>query len=369
MNNTVATISRQSKLTRPLFGYRGLQDVFIQNLAELIASGIPLLEVLDTLTNEPSLQAFRRVAQNIYDSITRGEPLWRSLEMTGVFSVHTVTLVRIGEETGKLSQNLRVLVLQQEKQKMFVSRITSALLYPVFILSVTTVVGITIAWFILPRLVTVFAQLKADVPLITQILIRFGTVMQSHGDIIVLSFLGSCIFLYLFLFEFPATKSIGYWLLLHTPGVGRLLVEVEVARFGFIFGSLLDVGTSPVYAITSLGATTVFPQYKKIYTTLQMAIENGVSMSTVFSTNQWMNAYIPISVQRAVAVGERSGTLVPSVQKIGETYTEKSEITIKNLTVLLEPVLLVVVAVGVLFVALAVVLPIYQLVGNLNRGI
>lgn len=370
MNTTVSNDrSRPQKIARPLFGYHGLQDVFLQNLAELIASGIPLLDVLDALSNERSLRSFRPVATVIYESISRGEPLWRSLEMVGVFSPHAITLIRIGEETGKLSQNLQVLVIQQEKQKIFLSRIVSALLYPIFILSVTVVVGITIAWFILPRLVNVFAQLRTDIPLVTRVLIRIGAIMQAHGDIIILGFFAILILAYLFLFEFSRTKKFGYWLLLHIPGVGRLLTEIEIARFGFVFGSLLDVGTSPIYAIDSVRATTMFPQYKRIYSKLNSAIENGITLSGAFDANPWMNRYIPISVQRTIAVGERSGTLVASMQKIGDTYTAKSEITIKNLTVLLEPILLVIVAAGVLFVALAVVLPIYQLVGNLNRGI
>ncbi len=163
------------------------------------------------------------------------------------------------------------------------------------------------------------------------------------------------------------TKHIGRKLLFKVPGTGRLLKEVEIAQFGYLFGTLLGAGL-PIHRATELlaGATTA-PQYAALYRFFATSLEDGLSFKDALSKYKHSTRLLPAGVQQMIFSAERSGSLPDVLLTIGRTYEQKSEITTKNLESIIEPVLLVIVAGGVLLVAIAVILPIYNLVGGFTQ--
>ena len=125
-----------------------------------------------------------------------------------MFSAFYVNMVKSGEESGKLIENLKVVSLEQEKDRVFKSRLRSAMMYPVFVLSLTAVVGIGIAWFILPKLATVFSQLKIKLPLITKILIGAGTFLGEHGRVVVPAGIAFIVVVLFLTFSFISCTSV-----------------------------------------------------------------------------------------------------------------------------------------------------------------
>jgi type II secretory pathway component PulF len=344
------------------------RDYFVENLSMLVASGMPLLSAIETLRGEiisPSLQSS---LQDLEDDIEAGSPLWKALDQTELFRSHTISLVRIGEETGKLSANLKLIAVQEEKDKALRGKILGAILYPVLVLSLTAGVGIAIAWFILPRLATVFSQLNIELPLLTQYLIASGTFLEAYGVFVFPALLLVVAVVFYFVFYFPKTKFIGQYFLFSLPGVGKLLMEVEISRFGYLLGTLLNAGLPATQALDSLHVATDFPQYKKLYGHLRDSVEEGNSIQKSFTLYPKARSLIPISIVRLIGAGEQSGNLSEVLIRISDTYEQKTENTAKNLTILLEPILLVVVWGGVVMVALAVILPIYNLIGGFNDG-
>jgi type II secretory pathway component PulF len=335
----------------------------------LIASGMGVIDALKAVKADVRSTRMRRLIDQMAEDIEAGSPIWRTLDDAKLFPMHTISLIRIGEESGKLAENLEVVSVEQEKDRDFRSKIRSAMMYPIFVLGLTVVFGIGISFFILPKLALVFSQLKIQLPLITRVLIGVGVYMSNAGlgvIPIVLAIFGAVLYL---IFYFPKTKLIGQSILFHTPGIKRLIQEVEVARFGYLLGTLLQAGMPIAQALHSLAEASSFPHYRRFYVFLAHSIEEGFSFQTSFARyGHRLRRLIPTPVQQLIITGEHSGNLPEILLRVGKSYEGKTEATTKNLTVILEPVLLVIVWLGVISVAFAVILPIYRLVGELQTS-
>jgi type II secretory pathway component PulF len=239
-------------------------------------------------------------------------------------------------------------------------------LYPLFVLVLAVIIGLFIAWFILPRLALVFLQLKIELPFLTKILIQFGLFLGSYGLYAVPIFLLCLIVLLFFIFSFSGTKIIGEHLLFLFPGVKRLIKETEITRFGYLLGSLISAGLPLPDALRSLSQATSFFRYQQFYLFLYTSVSDGNSFKKSFVLYKKTYVLIPVPVQQLVIAGEQSGTLSQTLINIGTEYEIKTDSSVKDLSVILEPILLVIVWVVVVAIALAVILPIYGLLGGLQ---
>lgn len=370
MNRTSSSWIQSAKERMSIsFGKIGLgseRDYLLQNLGTLITSGMTVLEALETVEEGSRSRALSRLIGRIRAEIESGSPLWKALAAPDLFSAAAISLIRSGEESGKLSQNMRLVSEQEEKSRLFRSRIRSAMLYPVFVFSLTIILGIGIAWFILPKLAAVFSQLKIELPLITKILISAGNFLALHGAVAIPIFVAVVAVIVFFIFFFSKTKFIGQAMLLRTPGIGTLIQEVELARFSYLLGTLLSAGLPIQRALHTLTQATAIPAYERLYLYLEQSIIEGNSFEQAFKGYRRLDRLIPVTIQRLVTTGERSGSLSKTLVSVSTTYEAKVETTTKNISIILEPVLLVIVWLGVVAVALAVILPIYSLVGGLK---
>lgn len=344
------------------------RDYLVENLSMLIAGGMTVLLAIDAVSADMKSRNMKNILATLRDDIEGGFPLWKAFEHSGIFRDHTISLVRLGEETGKLSENLKLVAEQEEKDRIFRSKIKSAMMYPVFVLSLTVVVGVSIAWFILPRLATVFAQLRVELPLLTKWLIASGTFLGEYGVVAIPVFFLFIGFVLFFIFSFSKTKFIGQAMLFTIPGIKKLFQEVELARFGYLLGTLLQAGVPVIQSLDSLYNATLFPRYKKFYEYLRDSVQEGNSFQKSFASYKNSSILVPTTIQRLITTGEQSGNLPETLIKISATFEDRTENTTKNITVILEPILLVVIWLGVVAVALAVVLPIYSLIGGLNTN-
>lgn len=353
---------------RLVFGLGKERASVMASLTMLISSGLPINSALEAIQQDVRSGRMRSILTAVRQEVESGSPLWRALAASGLFPDHAISLIRLGEQSGKLRENLRLAAAEQEKNLQFRSKLRSAMLYPVFVLGLTAVIGVGIAWFILPKLATVFAQLRMDLPLITRILIRVGAWLGRYGLYALPAAAGVVLAALYFLFSYPKTKAAGQALLSTLPGIKQLLQEVELARFGYLLGTLLEAGLPVNQALDALSAATDDRRYRRLYDQVNRSIQDGNSFQKSFAAYRHINQLVPVPIQQLVVAAEKSGRLAPTLLKIGQLFEERSDTTTKNLTVILEPVLLVIVWLGVVAVALAVILPIYNLVGGLNTS-
>lgn len=343
------------------------REYFTSNLASLSKAGLPVGWSLQTLQDNTSSAALRQAIQQMRHDIDDGSPFWKALDRAHLVSPETLMLCRIGEESGNLPENLRLAAQQEEKQRMFKSKIRTAMMYPSFVLSTTLVVGLGIAWFLLPRLAHTFENLGVKLPLISRLILGFGTFLQHYGLVVVGGTALLLVGLGIALATVPAVKRVGRQLAFMIPGIGRLLREVELARFGYLMGSLLAAGIQVTESLRLLRGATTQPSYQAFYDHLSHSFDEGYNFRVTFAKKHRTTLLIPGPVQQMIIAGEYSGTLADTLKNVGAMYEDKANVTAGNLETLLEPIMLVLVWIGVLAVAVGVILPIYSLVGNLNH--
>ena len=345
------------------------KEFFVENFTLLITSVMDVLGALEIMKLETSKKYMKKIIQNVIDDIVDGSTLWRAFENMKIMPSGSLALLKIGEESGRFIENMKVIVSQHQKHSVFRQRLRSAMLYPTLIFIVALVVGVMISWIILPRLSTVFYSLDIELPLITRWLIAFGDFLGVSGSWFIPTMLVFTFLFVYFLFFFRKTKILGQKFLFRIGLLRKLIMEIELARMGYTFGVLLNAGIPIVDSIRSLIHAGIFPHYLKFYMHLAQSIEDGNTFQQSFRSYRNAEKIIPISVQQLIIASERSGSLSETLLQIGQRYEEKIEISTKNLTTLLEPILLIIVWLMVVGIAVAIILPIYSLIGNFDSSL
>lgn len=217
-----------------LIGLGKERNFFLENFANLLNSGMPLLDSLTLVADEIKNKTLRTLVVKMAEDIGAGYSLADSMEKTELFSPHVIALVRIGQTSGRLNENIKIIVVEQKKSQEMNGKIRSALMYPGFVLVLVLVVGIGIAWFILPKLATVFNGLSLEIPAITRYLINFGQFLDQYGIIAVPCFFAFLACMIYLVFFNKKTRFVGEAFLFHCPGISRLMKESEIAKFGFL---------------------------------------------------------------------------------------------------------------------------------------
>jgi type II secretory pathway component PulF len=342
------------------------RDYFLENFSMLITSGMDVFSALSVIQDGSHSQSLKKILARAKNDIDAGLPLWKTLQETHMISDHAVALIQLGEESGRLAENIRIITARQKKEKTFQSAVRSAMLYPVLIVMVACIIIAGIMWFILPHLASVFSQLKIQLPLITRILIGAGVFVRAYGSVVLpLGIAFGALAVYV-LFFFPKTKHLGHALFFYIPGIHRIMQEVELSRFGSMLGTLLSAGLPIVDALHALANSASFLSYKKLYRHMASSVKDGASLKESLRAYRGNMRLIPLPIQSIIATSEQTGKLAEALITIGNAYEEKSAASSKDISLLIEPILLIIIWLGVLFVALAVVLPVYRILGGVQ---
>lgn len=346
-------------------GFHEEREYFIENLSLLVSSGMDILASIAAISSSFKTKRMKNIVLYIEKSITSGFPLWQAFEKTELFPSRTIALLRSGEETGRLPEHLNLITLQLHKEKVLKSRILSALIYPAIILMLAFVVALGSAWYILPNLVSIFNEAQGTMPLATKILLSLGMFLRTYGIIVVPGMIIFTALVVYILFVNKRFRFIGDAILFRIPGINTLLRGVELARFTYIFGVLIQSGFQVSEALESVKDGTVYLSYRKFYNHIQDNIEKGESFQTTFSSYPHSDRYIPQPIQQLIISAEKSGRLPDTFIKISGIFEEKTEVMSKDLATILEPTVLVVVGLIVGFVVIAITSPIYDLSNQL----
>ncbi len=338
-----------------------------ENIALMLLGGLNIADVLKAIEAELKSSKIKSIVNRMYDQIQNGDPIWKALGDSGLLSEHLLSVVKIGEESGRLAENLQIVVEQKERDAEFRAKLRSASLYPGFVLILMIFIGLGVGIFILPRLSGIYENLSVELPLITQIMISLGNFMGKYGYIFASLVLITISLITYILFINKKTKGLGQSLILKTPILKRLIQEIEISRLGFLFGTLLNAGIPLVEALHLVKESSSFYAYQKMYEGWVVEVEKGYSLKEAFDRTVATAKFLPLYPKQAIITGERTGTLGNSLIKIGEIYIKKNENSTKDLSILLEPILLMIVWTGVAFIAFAVILPIYSLVGDITQ--
>lgn len=338
---------------------------FTKHLSVMLKSGIPLSESVETLKNQTTNNSLKEILTQIHYDIENGQSLESALaKHNQVFSSLYISLIGIGEKSGNLENSLEYLSEQLKKSYDFDKKIQAATLYPKLILVATVIMGMFISLFVLPKLVDLFNSLEVKLPLSTKILLFTANIMKSYGIIIVGAFIGIGI-LVTQLLKTPQIKPRWHKLLLSLPFIGKLNQNIELASFCRSMGIMLKSGLTITDALkTQINATDNLA-YKGYLENLLKSTEKGKKLSEELSSKKY--PLIPPIAPKMIGVGEDTGKLEDVLVYLGDFFEEDVDDTTKNLSNILEPILLLVIGVVVAFVSLAIISPIYQLTGGIRR--
>ncbi|MDB4978882.1 MAG: type secretion system protein [Candidatus Peribacteria bacterium] len=338
----------------------------IQNLATMLNAGLPLIDSIHTLQKETKAKPIRKLLQRVVDAVESGSALWRALEAQHFFSPHAISLIRIGEEAGNLSENLQNLAAQQEKDAALSGKIKMAMIYPAIVIVLMFIIVMGLGLFVLPNLLGVLTSLNAKLPLTTVWLIKFTNMFQKYAAVMIPGIIGGALLLVI-LGKFTRLKVVFQWLIFKVPGIGRLARESTIARFGIILGSLLEAGVPLIEALNSLAEVTSIVSYRRFYFRLVEHVNIGDSFSKSFDSIRGSQKLLPISVQQLVATGEKSGSLAKILIKISDIYEKKANQTAEKLPIILEPMILLFIGALVGLIAFSIIVPIYSVVGSVGK--
>jgi len=333
----------------------------------LLAAGVDTASALTATAAGVRNRELRRRLTDAAADVQAGQPIWEALAGQKLLSAHQTWLVRVGEESGTLTRHIGAVVEQERREESFQRRLMSALLYPVIVIVIAGAVGLGVSWLILPRLVTVFRSLRVDLPALTQLLLDAGVFLSKNGvwavpaAALVLALLG-----YL-LFAAPRTRWIGQVLLLGTPGFGRLIREVELARLGSVVGSLLQAGVPIPEALAALAESAAFHPYPRLYRHLYSQVAAGRTLDEALEAWSGSGRFIPATVRQVLATAEQSGQLAAATVQLGQAYERRLETTTKDLVAIVEPLMLFIVWIGVVGLAASIITPIYSVLQGIQR--
>lgn len=339
--------------------------LFTKHLAVMIRSSIMVAEALETLAAAARSARFRRVLSLVLADVRNGLSLADALRKhPKVFDEMYVSLISIGEASGTLRENLEFLALQLAKERSIRQKIRAAMLYPAIVFAATTIMGGSISLFVLPRLVDFFAAFEVELPLMTRILLFVANLMKNYGIFIVA---GAVLAFVLFLLTVRSrpVKPLWHRFLLHFPIVGPFLTNVQLARFTRNFGTLLQSAVPAVRGLEVTAGTLSNLTFRADLLAVSEMLAQGTSIADALSDERFQE--FPPLVSKMILVGERTGRLPETLLYLGDFYEEEIDTFTKNLTTILEPLLLLGIGLVVGFVALAIISPIYELTGSIRR--
>ncbi len=362
-------IAKSSEKTNPLlnifsisfsFGNVPVEDkiVFARNLAAMVHAGVGLTRAMSILEKQTERENFKKIISDINETITKGSTLSESLrKYPKIFSEFFVALVRVGEETGRLSESLKEVTSYMEKTTQLVRKIKGVMIYPSIVVCVIILIGILMLTYVVPTLTSTFKEMKADLPASTKFIIAVSDALSQHTALI-FSLLAVFIALMIIFVKSKIGGRIIDIVLLKIPVVGKIVKEVNAARTARTLSSFFSAGVSVSQSLKIVEDVLQNHLYKEVMANARAGIEEGKPLSLFFK--EATNLY-PSIVGEMVAVGEETGTSGEMFKSIADFYEEEVDRKTKDLSTIIEPVIMVFVGTAVGFFALAMISPIYSL--------
>lgn len=336
--------------------------IFSRNLATMIQAGLPLSRALAIFLKQTQNPKFREVLRSIIDDINKGMALSDAMgKYPKVFEAVFVSMVRAGEESGGLVEALNVVGGQMEKTYSIKKKVKGAMMYPAMVVLVMLVVGVLMMIYVVPGLAASFKEAGAELPPLTKIVITISDFLQNDS-------LLAGLFLIIFGGAFWYFKGTAFgnrwltWLTLQSPIFGKLSKEFNSALVTRTLSSLISAGVDIVHALEITQDVVGNLFYKQTLEQAKENVQKGVPLSKVFIDN--VGIY-PVMVGDMMEVGEETGQLSSMLLKIASFYEEEVDQATADMSKLIEPLLMALIAVFVGIFAVAMITPMYSLMQNI----
>ncbi|MDP3973843.1 MAG: type II secretion system F family protein [Candidatus Daviesbacteria bacterium] len=329
---------------------------FTRQLATMIGAGLVLSEALDILDEQEENKKLKKALGEISDAVKGGMTLAQSFSRhPEIFPAIYVNLVKSGEASGKLDQVLLKMADNLEKEREFRARIKGALIYPMVVIIMMVAVIVLMITFVIPRLTALYTDAQIDLPLPTKILIAVSSFFTTFWWALLIA-LAAGIYGLRRWGKTQEGKLVLDKLLLKMPIVGKIITSVTLTNFTRTFGLLVSAGIPLLEAINIVSDITDNSVFKRSLKESYIGVERGLPFSTLLPS-----PLFPRIVGQMVKVGEETGKVDEIFFKLSDYFESEADHMVKNLTVAIEPIILIILGIGVGFLVISIILPIYKL--------
>lgn len=330
----------------------------IQQMQIMIKAGVPITSTLRTLSEQAEGKYFQAVIADLLSEIEHGTTLAGAMRKhTHDFGELMVNMIDAGEASGRLEEVLQQIYTQAKKDHEIVSKVRGALIYPAIVVTAMLGIGTFMIAFVIPKLTSIFIEAGQTLPLATRILIAVSDFVSNNG---LLTALGVLVVIGSFIgfIKNPTGRQLWHGFLLKAPVVGKIVKNVNVARFCRTTSSFLKTDIPIVQTLTTTASVLGNVKYRAALLAVSVEIGKGIPLATALKP--YGHLFNP-TVLQMISIGEQSGSLDTMLTEAANYYEAEVSQTMETLPTILEPVLMLLLGLGVGGMAVAIIQPLYSL--------
>ncbi len=364
------TVSKTSSEIRSALQNRGSfsiseQMLFAKRLSFLVGANVPLLESFHMLKEQARSSRLSKMYELIIRDVSNGQTLSSSLKKFGAsFGVFTINIIRVGESSGTLSQNLMYLAEELKKRHLLRKKIISALVYPIIITVATLLIAGLLTVYIFPKIMPIFTSLRVELPWTTRVLLAISLFLKSYGIWVIMGIFVAGIGTVIAKRMLPPFRFFLDRFVLSLPLTGAVARAYNMSNYSRTLGILLKSGL-PLSEALRVSAETIENQaYRRAARDVAEKSLAGKQLTDLLKKHE---GYFPHMLHHMVGIGERTGNLSGSLLYLSDFYESEVDEMTRNLSSAIEPVLMIVMGLFVGFVAVSVITPIYEITQSLQK--
>lgn len=336
---------------------------FVQNLQVMIRSGFPMAEALRTLSEQTKKKEFKKIILDLKTQVESGMQFNQALrKYEYIFSELFINLIQAGEISGNLEVTLSNLLLQLKKSYALSKKIKNALMYPCVIIVAMLGIGTGMIVFVLPNMVKMYAESNFILPWPTRVTIAVSNFLIANILVIGIIFV-ALIGVFFFILSREKGKYLWHTILLKAPIISTIMIKINLAKINRVLNSLIATDIPITDDFNIIARTVGNRVYRKYLSSVAEKIGKGESIYSVLKVRDDL---FPAVVSQMINVGEQSGTLDNITKELADFYEEEVSDTMANLTVIIEPIIMLVIGAAVAFLAVSIIYPIYAVVNQIQ---
>ncbi|MEK7094042.1 MAG: type II secretion system F family protein [Patescibacteria group bacterium] len=337
---------------------------FARHLAIMVKAGLPLFESLKILRRQTTSKKFQIIIDQVILDVNNGQSMASSLRrFHRIFGDFFISIVEVGERSGTLGPNLLYLAEELKKAKDLRGKVRSAMVYPAILFIMTVGVSGFLTFFVFPKLLPTFANFDVELPVATRVLIAILGFLSAYWWLAIIIIVG-LVATWRFLMRLPKMKLLFDRFVLVIPVISTLSIYVNTTNMARILSILLRSGIKIVESILIVSNTFENKVYEEALKEAAEEIKKGGAFSEYLMKKKKI---FPPILSAMIEVGENTGNLEENLSYLANYYSEEVDTSLKNVTVLLEPLILLIMGIVVGFVALSIITPIYTISQGISQ--
>ncbi|MFA4936789.1 MAG: type II secretion system F family protein [Patescibacteria group bacterium] len=334
--------------------------IFSRQLSVMASATLPIVQSLRILEKQTANPKLKVIVSEIADDVEAGAKLSAALaKFPEVFSSFYINMITSGESSGKIDEVLNYLADEQEKNYDLTSRVRGAMIYPAFILGALVIVGGVMMVYVVPKLTAILEEAGTELPMSTKMLIAVSSFIQNFWWLLLILLAGGFILFRLYA-KTPRGKHLWHMIQLKLPIIGTIYKHIYLVRFTRSMYTLVVGGVPLTRSLEIVSSVVGSAVYENLIKRTIKEVEDGNSISTIFSKSP----VVPVMVSQMMIVGEKTGRLEEIFKRLSDFYAHEVNSLVGNLVTLLEPIIMLVMGVGVGFIVASILMPMYKLSGS-----